>query len=78
MAQINIVTTEEEQNSVLEVIKENNGSTLTMATIGNLSGINPNRVRYVIADLLEAGKISREPTKAYNKHYVRYSYSIVE
>lgn len=77
MAQINIVTTAQEQSIVLNAIKKLQGQTVAVATIAREADMSPNRVRYVITDLLDAGKIRREPTKVFNKHYVRYKYEVV-
>lgn len=77
MAQINIVTTAEEQEKVLEAIKKLQGQTVAVSAIAKEAYMNPNRVRYVITDLLEAGKIKREATKAFNKNYIRYKYEVV-
>lgn len=78
MAQINIVTTAEEQRRVLGAIKKLQGKTVSMSAIADEADMNPNRVRYVITDLLEAGKIKREASKAFNKHYIRYKYEVTE
>lgn len=79
MAQINIVTTPEEQEIVLKAIATLSGQTVAVAVsdIAKKAGLNQNRVRYVITDLEEAGKIKRIPTKAFNKHYIRYSYEVL-
>ena len=79
MAQINIVTTPEEQEIVLKAIATLSGQTVAVAVsdIAKKAGLNQNRVRYVITDLEEAGKIKRIPTKAFNKHYIRYSYKVL-
>ena len=77
MAQINITTTEEEQNCVLEAIKKLSGKTVAVSTIAKEAGMNQNRVRYVVSDLEEAGKIKRVPTKAFNEHYIRYKYEVL-
>lgn len=74
MAQINITTTDEEQRKVLEAIKKLVGLTVPVTTIAEYAHLNPNRVRYVITDLIEAGKIRRIPTRAFNDHYIRYKY----
>lgn len=76
MAQINITTTPEEQNKVLQAIKKLQGQTVAVTAIAKEANMNPNRVRYVITDLLEAGKIKREATKAFNKNYIRYKYEV--
>lgn len=77
MAQINITTTEEEQCCVLEAIKKLSGKTVAVSAIAKEAGMNQNRVRYVISDLEEAGKIKRIPTKVFNEHYIRYRYEVL-
>lgn len=76
MAIIKIVTTEEEQNKILVVLREIQGQTVAVSDIAKRAGMNQNRVRYVITDLEEAKKIERIPTKAFNKHYIRYAYKV--
>jgi len=78
MAQINIITTADEREKVLNALKELVDKTVAVSEIAKKAGMNPNRVRYVVTDLEEAGKIRRIPTKAFNKHYVRYKYEIVQ
>ena len=78
MAQIIITTTAEEQAKVLEAIKQLQGETVPVAEIARVAKMNQNRVRYVITDLLEAGKITREASKAYNKHYIRDKYFLAK
>ncbi len=77
MAHIIITTTTEEQTKVLSALKDFEGKTVSVSEIARKAGMNPNRVRYVISDLVDAGKILRIPTKAFNKHYVRYKYEVV-
>ena len=77
MAQFVINTTPEEQRLVLEAIKKLQGQTVAVSKISAEAGLNQNRVRYVITDLLDAGKIKRIPTKAFNEHYIRYKYEVV-
>lgn len=77
MAQINIITTAEERDTVLNALRGLVDKTVPVAEIAKKAGMNPNRVRYVITDLEESGRIRRIPTKAFNKHYVRYRYEIV-
>ncbi len=77
MARINIVTTPEEQDLVYKAIAVLSGQTISVSDIAKEAGLNQNRVRYVITDLEEAGKIKRIPTKAFNKHYIRYKYEVI-
>ena len=77
MATVTITTTPEEQQQVLEVLKDIDGTTVAMSSIANLSGLSISRVRYAIADLIEAGKIRKIPTKCINPHYIRYKYEVI-
>lgn len=77
MAQINVVTTEEEQAKVLQAIRELNGAVTPVSKIACMAGLGQSRARYAILDLLEAGKIEKVPHRAFNKHYVRYSYNVL-
>ena len=77
MAQINVVTTQEEQEKVLQVLKGLDGAITPVSKIASIAGLGPSRVRYVLVDLLDAGRIERVPHKAFNKHYVRYSYNVL-
>lgn len=77
MAQINVVTTKEEQDKVLQVIKDLDGAVTPVSKIASMAGLGQSRARYAILDLLEAGRIEKVPHKAFNKHYVRYSYNII-
>jgi len=78
VAKIEIKTTKEEQQQILQVIKQCEGRTISVASIARLAELNPNRVRFIIMDLVENNKIKRIPTKAFNKHYIRYKYEIIE
>lgn len=76
MAHININTTEEEQLKILQVLVTFKGQTVAVSAIAKAANMNQTRTRYVIQDLLEAGKIKRIPTRQFNKQYVRYSYEV--
>lgn len=76
MAQFIVETTVEEQNKVIEAIRQVEGQTVPVSNIAKLAGLSPSRTRYVILDLIEANKVQRIPSKAFNKHYIRYSYKI--
>lgn len=77
MARITINTTAEERSAVLSVLMNIGKQTIAMSAIAKKARMNPNRVRYIIADLEETGKIRKIPTKAFNKHYIRYRYEVV-
>ena len=78
MAQINITTTQYERDKVLKALKEMEGKTTAMSKLAELTGLKQSRVRYAIIDLMEEKKIERTPTKAFNKHYMRYSYKVLD
>lgn len=76
MATINITTSVEERDKVLSVIKKHEGETLTMSAIAKEARINPNRVRYILQDLLDQGHIRKELTKFFNERYKRFAYFV--
>lgn len=77
MAQIIIETTKEERDAVLKILKELKGATTPVATIASMASMKPSRARYVLLDLIQMGLIEKVPTKAFNKHYVRYGYKVL-
>lgn len=77
MPKITIETTAEEQEAVLKAIKSLDGQVVAVRVIAEEAGLPQSRARYALVDLIEAGKVAREASKAFNKHYVRYSYKII-
>lgn len=78
MAIIKIDTTYEERRKVAEAIGRLSGQTIAYTKIAKEAAVPENRVRYIITDLIEAGVVRREATKALSKHYVRYKYELVK
>jgi len=78
MAQINIITSSEEQEAVLSALRHMVGKTKSVPEIAAVSMLKACRVRYVLTDLEDAGKIRRVPTKAFNAHYIRYTYEVLK
>lgn len=77
MSKFTVETTPEEQEKVLKAIKQTEGTTVPVRELAEIAGLAQSRVRYAILDLLEANKIERVVSKAFNKHYVRYSYKVL-
>ena len=77
MAQFTVTTTAEEREKVFRAIKEVNGKTIPISEIARITGLKDSRVRYAIQDLVDAGRIAKIPTKAFNKRYIRYCYKIL-
>lgn len=78
MAKIIIETSKDEQDKVLKVLNELNGEVTPVSTIAAMAGLSQSRARYVLIDLVDLGKVERVPHRAFNKHYVRYSYSVIK
>ena len=74
MPQITIETTPEEQDAVYEAIKRLSGQVVAVRVIAEEAGIPQSRARYALADLLDKGRVVRQPHRNFNKHYCRYSY----
>lgn len=77
MAKIVIETSVEEQDKVLQVLEKLAGEVVPVSTIAEMAGMRQARTRYVLMDLMEQGRIERIARKAFNKHYVRYSYNVI-
>lgn len=77
MATVTITTTPEERQKVFEALKELQGETVAMSKISKHCGLSVSRVRYAIADLIDANKIRKIPTKSLNPKYIRYKYEII-
>lgn len=77
MATIKIVTTEDEQQSVLEALKTVQNVPIPVSKLSELCGLPPSRTRYALVDLEDAGLIQRIIHKGFNKHYKRYMYKVL-
>lgn len=78
MASIQIKITEEEKLLVIQAVRKLQGKTVSVAKIASSASMNPNRVRFIVEDLLEENRIKRTPTKVFNPRYIRYSYEVVK
>ena len=77
MPSITIETTAEEQAAVLRALSTIGEVATPVRKIAEEAGLTQSRARYALVDLIEAGKVERVALKAFNKHYVRYSYKIL-
>ena len=77
MAIIKIETTIEEQQQVIEALKQCEDKVVPVSEIALKAGLSQSRTRYVLVDLIESGKIERIAAKAFNKHYTRYKYRVL-
>lgn len=78
MAQFIITTTEEEQARVIKAVKALENKEVPVRVLAEEAGMSESRTRYALLDLIEAKKVLRVPSKAFNKHYIRYSYRLPE
>lgn len=77
MAHFEITTTPEEQAKVLEVLRNLQGNTVSVSKVASIATLPQSRVRYVLTDLVDAGKVCKVPTKAFNARYIRYRYDVM-
>lgn len=78
MATIKVKTYQSEQEDVLKALENLQNQVVSVARIATEANMKQSRARYALEDLIDAGKVIKEPSKAINKHYVRYSYRIVK
>lgn len=74
MAGVNVKIYPEEKETMVKIIKKNKGKTISVAKLAEQAGFNPNRSRFIIAELIEEGRVDKIPTKAFNERYIRYTY----
>ena len=77
MATVTINIEPWEKDKIVAAVKKFKGKTVSVALIAKEAGLNPNRSRFIVAELLEEGRIARTTTKAFNKRYIRYSYEVL-
>lgn len=77
MAHFVVETTDDERKKVLDVLKQTEGRIVPVRELAEMAEMSQSRVRYAIIDLVDAKKVERVPHKAFNKHYVRYSYKVL-
>lgn len=78
MANIVIQTTDEEQQKIIDVLKQIVPMrAISVAKIAKEAHLNSTRARYAIMDLEEQGRLKRIPLKAFNKNYIRYGYKVL-
>ncbi len=78
MATVTIQTSNAEKLRILEALHEVGDRQVTLRELGVMTEKSPTRVRYILLDLEEEGKIKRVPIVAFNKNYVRYKYVVTE
>lgn len=77
MATIEVKTSETERKNVIAAVKEIGEQVAPVSKIAQLAHMPESRARYALIDCVDKGLLERIPHKAFNKHYVRYSYRVV-
>lgn len=67
---------EKEKLEVLALMKQFDGQQVSVAKVANAGDLNPNRTRFVFADLVSEGRLIQTVVKDYGPHYRRYAYSL--
>lgn len=78
MANIPLNIKEYEKINVLNAVRLLKDKATSVDKIASMTDISSNRVRFVIEDLLDEGRLFREVVKNYGPRYIRYKYSITE
>lgn len=77
MAKISINIPESEKLALLKATKKFKGKTVSVATIAREAGLNPNRSRFIMEELIEENRVVKTATKNYNANYIRYTYEVI-
>jgi predicted transcriptional regulator len=67
-----------EKADLKAAIKKLEGQTVAVSKIAKEAGINANRARFILEEMLEECTIKREATKAFNANYIRYKYEVIK
>lgn len=76
MANILINIKEYEKINVLNAVRILKDNATSVDKIASKTDVSPNRVRFIIEDLLDEGRLVRTVTKALNPRYIRYQYAL--
>lgn len=78
MALINIKTSEEDKARVIDSIRKLKSQAKSVATIAKNANMNPNKVRFIMEDLIAENKIEKIAIVQYHSKYNRYLYIVKE
>lgn len=76
MASINIIISEEEKDLFVATICKHK-ETISITKLAKEAGLNPNRARFIMEDLVDEGRVMRHVTKAFNARFIRYKYEVI-
>jgi DNA-binding IclR family transcriptional regulator len=69
--------TDAQTKKVLIYLGRHASEILAVADIASTLSMPHSTIRYLLVDMEEKGLIERIPTKAFNKHSIRYMYKVV-
>lgn len=78
MATLKITISETEKLQLLESVKMHKNKMVSVSTIAKAAGLNPNRSRFIMEELIEEGKVRKVIAKKFNDHFIRYFYEVVK
>ncbi|MNU34858.1 hypothetical protein D3C71_234430 [compost metagenome] len=78
MAGMKLKVDPQEKLDLKKAVKTLEGQTVAVSKIAKEAGINPNRARFILEEMIEEGTIKRETTKAFNANYIRYRYEVIK
>lgn len=78
MASITVKIFPEEKDKLVAIIRKHKDETISVTKLAKEAGLNPNRSRFILEELLEEGRVTREITKAFNPRFIRYKYEVVK
>lgn len=78
MPSIAVKIYDEEKDKLEQIVKKNQGETITLKKLAEEAEQNVNRCRFIMEALIEEERVRKVPTKKYNAKYIRYKYEVVE
>lgn len=76
MAIVKVEIRPEEKAAIMKAVKLANEEVSSIAKLAASVGLNPNRSRFIMEELIAEGKVEKIIHKKYNNNYVRYRYKL--
>ena len=78
MPSIQVKIFDEEKDKLEQIVKKNQGETITLKELARQAEQNPNRCRFIMEALIEEERVRKTATKKYNAKFVRYKYEVID
>lgn len=76
MASITIKIEKHEKDKMIIAVAKHKDKVTSVATIAKTAGLNPNRARFIMEEMIEEGSVRKVVAKKFNEKHIRYRYEV--